>query len=426
LARAKGATEASARVASSRRINVVIQNGAKEEVRSAVTRTLTLRVYLNGRYGSHTTSDFDGDALARFVERSVAMTRHLAPNPLRALPDPKYYAERPRLDLGLNDERFDAVTMTDRMSRATAVHDAAREAAGKNLLSATGAATDQQDLWILRSTNGFEDQEQTTFFWTWAAVSLEHKSGKRPSDWCEAGVRRDPSSLPLVAVGQEAAQRALAGAGAEKIASVTLPVIIENRALRTLLGGMLRPLDGWCLDQKRSCLEGRLGQALLAEGLSIIDDPLLVGGHGSGRFDSEGLTARRRPIFDRGVLRNYFIDSYYGRKLKMAPTSGGPSNLVFSPGELALDALCQQAAKAILITGFLGGNANSTTGDFSHGLNGFLIENGKRQRPIASMNISSNHLRFWKMIAAVGSDPYPHADYRTPSVLLGPMLIAGK
>lgn len=59
------------------------------------------------------------------------------------------------------------------------------------------------------------------------------------------------------------------------------------------------------------------------------------------------------------------------------PTVDSPSLLVLKPGNKDLNGLVADVRKGILVTGFNGGNCNSSSGDFSYGIEGFLIENGK-------------------------------------------------
>ena len=106
--------------------------------------------------------------------------------------------------------------------------------------------------------------------------------------------------------------------------------------------------------------------------MTVYDDPFIKSGAGSRLFDDEGLAAVRRPIIEKGVLRNYFIDNYYGKKLGMKPTSGSSSNIVFDPGTRSADEMIKSMKKGVLITGFIGGNCNGSTGDFSYGIEGFL------------------------------------------------------
>lgn len=426
LAKRAGAGAAAASVSLSRQDKVVIRDGLTEELKSATSRGLGLRVYVDGRFGSHGTSDLRPEALERFVREAVDLTRLLMPDEHRGLADPAMYKGRSTADLRLYDKGHGEISPEARKERAVQAHDAARKAAGEALLSADGSASDSVGYSVLRTSNGFSDGERGTAFRVTASVSAKDPKGPRPSGWASAASRARATPLNPLAIGSEAAERALAQLGADDIASITLPIIVENRAVGRLLGGFLGPLGGGAIDQKRSCFADKLNQPIASAALTITDDPFLPGAWGSQRYDGEGLTARKSPVLESGTLRRFFISTYYGRKLGRPVNGGGTSNLVFAEGANDLDGLCKRAGKAILITSFLGGNSNGTTGDFSHGLRGFLIENGVRSRPISSMNIAGNHTGFWKTLQEVGKDPWSLSSHRVPSLLFGPTLIAGR
>lgn len=425
-AQKQGAKEAAARVGTTRHFKVVIRDGKQEELRASESRSLSLRVFVDGRYGQHTTNALQPDELERFVDDAVDMTRYLMQDAYRSLPSPDLYLERSTGDLEIFDPSQTEQTMDRRKEVALQIHDIARSAAGDKVISVGAGCTDRLNEMVLFHTNGFVDGERSTTFGAYASVSVKDPSGKRPSDWAQTAARKQAQLDPPEKVGQLAAERALACIGADTIPSCRLPLIIENRAVGRLLSGLLGPLSGRALDQRRSCFEGRLGKRVAAPLLTIMDEPLLPQGWGSRRFDWEGLTAKKMPLLEKGVLKNFYIDTYYGKKLKQSPTTNSGSNLIFSTGSKGVDALCAAAEKAILISRFIGGNSNGTTGDFSHGITGFLIERGKRTKPLAAMNVAGNHLEFWKGLIELGNDPYPYSNNRTPSMLFTPVLVAGK
>jgi PmbA protein len=86
-------------------------------------------------------------------------------------------------------------------------------------------------------------------------------------------------------------------------------------------------------------------------------------------------------VFDQGVLKSYYIDVYYGRKLGSAPTTGINSNVVFPAGKKGQAELMKDVKEGVLITSFLGGNSNTTTGDYSFGFQGSASARGSRRRP---------------------------------------------
>ena len=114
-------------------------------------------------------------------------------------------------------------------------------------------------------------------------------------------------------------------------------------------------------------------------------------------------------MFDKGVLKSYYVDNYYGRKLALAPTSGSMSNLSWQLGSKSQQQLLADVKDGLFITGFIGGNSNGGTGDFSLGFVGFRIRDGAIAEPVSEMNLADNNLEFWKKLKAVGNDPFAYS-----------------
>ncbi len=137
---------------------------------------------------------------------------------------------------------------------------------------------------------------------------------------------------------------------------------------------------------------------------------------GARYFDSEGVATERRPVFENGVLRTYYIDTYSARKMGVEPTISNPSILVLQPGSKDVDGMVADVDRGILVTGFNGGNCNPTTGDFSYGIEGFLIEKGKLTQPVSEMNITGNMILLWQSLVGVGNDARLSSSWRIPSL----------
>jgi len=149
----------------------------------------------------------------------------------------------------------------------------------------------------------------------------------------------------------------------------------------------------------------------------VADDPLVARGLASRHFDAEGISARQLPIVENGVVRNIYVDTYYGRKGEMTPTTGIPSNRVVTLGEHSLQQLLTEVGSGVYVTSWLGGNADSTTGDFSLGLRGHLIENGQIGRPVGEMNVTGNLRDLFGRLELIGNDPYPYSTTLAPSLV---------
>jgi PmbA protein len=426
LALQKGASEAAARAYKVRDVTVQWRDGKIEQINEATTRGVGLQLYVDGRYSAVSSSDLRPAALETFIGDAVTMTRSLAKDPFRSLPDPKLYEGQASVDLRLEDPAYSTVTPEQRRTVAQEIEAAARSVKGADkILSVTTGFNDNRSESVRVHSNGFRGGRVDTAFWISAQVSVKDPDGRRPEDAAWAGVRFVGEMPASAEIGRAASERTLARLGAKKPDSAVLPMVLENRSAGRLVGALTSALSAQSLQQKRSFLEGKLGQQVGSAALTLTDEPFVPKGFGSRLFDGEGIAARPMPIFEKGVLRSYYVDTYYGKKLQMAPTTGGASNLVLAHGEKGQAGLVAGIPDGILVTGFLGGNSNGTTGDFSLGVQGFRIRGGQIAEPVSELNISGNHLDFWKRLVAVGNDPWPYSTLLTPTMVFEGVQFAG-
>ncbi len=426
-ARIHGAQQAAAGAYQVREVSVQWRDGAVEKLTEATTRGVGVELYVDGRYASVSTSDLRPDALDTFVGDAIAMTRALAPDPFRALPDPQLYRGQSDVDLQLADPNYGALTAVARRELAQQLEAAARDTPdGARILSATTSVSDSQSRsWRVHS-DGFVGQKVGTSYWLGAEVSVQDADGRRPEDACYAGARWRGDVPDPQGIGAEATRRTLSRLGSRKPESGQVTLVVDARAAGRVVSSLLGGLSAAGWQQKRSFLEGKLGAQIGNALLDVTDDPLVVRGLGSRRFDGEGMAAREMALFAAGVLKNGLVDTYYGKKLQMAPTTGRLSNLRWRLGAKGREALLRDVGDGIFVTGFLGGNANGTTGDFSWGIQGFAIRAGQLAEPIGEANISGNHLTLWPALLAVGDDPYRYSALRTPTLVFGGVNVAGR
>jgi PmbA protein len=422
-----GANEAAAAASRARHVELSWRDGRVETASESTTRGLGIDLYVDGRYASVSTSDLRPEAIERLVQDGVALTRALAPDPFRKLPDPALYEGRAEVALELFDPAHDRLDATARRQSAAAIEEAARAVPGADrILSVSASVGDTSAERVFFTSNGFEGARRGTDHGMSAEVSVADPDGRRPEDW-DAASARFLSDLPAPGeIGRGAALRALSRIGSEKGDSAVTPVVVDARAAGRLVGALFGAISGSSLQQKRSFLEGMLGKSIGSDWLDVKDDPLVVRGHGSRLWDGEGIAARPFPVIEKGVLASYYVDTYYGRKLGIPPTTSRVSNLAWRLGSGGRDALLAGMGDGLLVTGFLGGNSNSTTGDFSLGVQGFRVRGGKLAGPVGEMNASGNHKDLWARLSGAGNDPYPYSAMRTPSLLFAGIQIAGK
>ena len=66
-----------------------------------------------------------------------------------------------------------------------------------------------------------------------------------------------------------------------------------------------------------------------------------------------------------------------------------------------------------------------TTGDYSRGAKGFWVENGKIAYPVDGITVAGNLRNMFLNVEAIGQDILASDNYRTGSVLIKNLKIAG-
>ncbi len=418
-----GAQQAKAIIADSQNNSISVREEKIENLEQSIENGLAIFLYVDKKYSVHSTNRLNNKKeLARFIDEAIEGTRYLAEDEYRSLPDPDLYYKGGGPELKTFDDAYKSVDPQVKIDSAFAIE---KEALGKDerIISVTASYNDGMMGTVMVTSNGFEGDISNTYYSLSASVSVK-QGDARPSDsWHESSLFYD--KLKSQGIGKTAMEKALKKLGQAKIESANMPMILENRLAGQSLGPLIQALNGSSIQQKNSFLIDMLDEKVGSDKLTLIDDPFIVSGRGSRLFDDEGLALQKRTIFDKGVLKAYYIDTYYGKKLGMDPTSGSTTNLVFGKGDKNLEEMIASLDKGVLVTGFNGGNSNGSTGDFSYGIEGFLIEQGKIIKPVSEMNITGNLLQLYKNLAEVGNDVYEDTAWRSPSLLFNDVSFSG-
>jgi len=423
MAKGAGADEAWATATQSRDVEFNFRDGSLEKVKDTTSRGLNIEIYADGRYSSHQTTDLNPDRLSGFVAEAVAITRALEPDKFREITPAELFAHRPTDDLDLVDAAVAALTREQRLEWCQGLDRIATD--HDKVISATAGVYDGSFELASISSNGFSGTRASTYCWYGSSVTLRDLGERRASDGYYAGSAHVGDLPAATDVAQVALDRALARLGSEKGPTAKTTMVVDSRAAGQLLGRLLGAATARRVQQGQSFWADLVGTKAFSDKLTILDDPLIPRGFGSRHFDDEGISARTIPIIESGEVRNLYVDTYHGRKTGMEPTTGSASNRVVDPGEQSLDELLAAVGEGVYVTSWLGGNADNTTGDYSLGLRGHMIENGKIGRPVGEMNVTGNLRDLFGRLEMVGNDVYPYSATLSPSLVFGGVDFSG-
>jgi PmbA protein len=409
-----GAQQVSVSINESRSNNIEIRDQKIDNLTESNRNSLAIKLFVDKKYSSHSTNRLRKDDLFKFTDEAIAATKFLGEDEFRSLPDPELYYKGGGTEPNILDTSLETVDPKIKIGLARQAHE---EAFGKDerIISVSSYYSDSVRNRLLVTSNGFSGNNARSDISLTVSVAVKSDTGRPDDYWYESALFFD--KLKKDNIGKNALDRVLQKFGIKKIPSGKYPMVVENRVVQNLLSPFYNALQGNSIHQKQSFLTGKLDKSVGSKVMTITDDPGLPMGPGSKLFDDEGLASVKRAILEDGVLRNFYIDTYYGRKLKMKPTTGNSSNIIFRQGTRDMAAMVSSLKKGIAVTGFNGGNCNGSTGDFSYGIDGFYVENGKIIHPVNEMNITGNMNEIWFRLAEAGNDIIESSSARIPSLL---------
>jgi PmbA protein len=191
-------------------------------------------------------------------------------------------------------------------------------------------------------------------------------------------------------------------------------VILEPSAVLDLVGFLFYDFAATALQDKRSCLNDRMGTQLFGKNITIYDDayhPLQMG----APFDGEGMPRERVLLVDRGIPKNLVYARTTARAARKKPTGHGftlpneygeaPMNLVFSGGDSSLEEMIASTDRGLLVTRLwyireVDPYEKIMTGMTRDGL--FLVEKGKVTSAVRNFRFNQSILEMLRNVELLG------------------------
>jgi PmbA protein len=225
-----------------------------------------------------------------------------------------------------------------------------------------------------------------------------------------------------------------------------LPVVFSPDASFLYLLPLWAGLEGGAIEKETSPLLGRVGEQILSEKLTIVDDPLEDGGFGCRPFDDEGVPCQRRTLVDQGVLKGYLLDrrtasalgeSSTGNAVKRELFSDGtetkpspwPIRLSIEPGRTSYRDMIDGLDEGLLVyygMGFHSGNYPQ--GQFAIQAIGFHVKGGEIVGRLENTMISASIYEDFRNVRALSVEKGPALGFLNvdaPYVLVDSVQVAG-
>ena len=433
IAKKAGADAVDAIAVDGTSVSIDVRAGALEKAERSEGVDVGMRVFVGNRQACVSSSDAKTATLEQMAERAVAMAREAPEDPHAGLADASQLAvDRDSSSL----EMFDP---TDEPDPAELQADAARaEAAAlenKDISQVQSASAGYSRRRIhLAASNGFSGgYTRSDRGLSCVAISGTGADMERDYDYDSRIFQADLRDAEEI--GRQAAARAVERTGARKPKTGSFPVLFDERIASSLVGHISQAVNGAAIARGSSWLRDALGEQVLPDGISLIEDPRRPRAFSSRMFDAEGLATQRRAIIDNGVLTGWTLDLANARKLGLdstasasrgtsAPPSPSLSNLALTQGDKSRADLIRDMGTGLLITSMIGSTVNPNTGDYSRGASGFWVENGEITYPVNECTVAGN-LRDMLLRMIPANDARAHLSHVVPSILIEGLTLAG-
>ncbi|MEA1672711.1 TldD/PmbA family protein [Nitrospirillum sp. BR 11163] len=429
LALRAGAKDASASAFSGGGLQIGLRDGRLETAVRSGHRSLNLTVFQEGRVGAASTTTLDPEAIQRLVQEAVSIMRWAQPDADNGLADAADLAHDVPHPPQYEPVSDDAAAMAEEAQDMQRALGAVEKPAGTELRTSEVGLSCSETLSVMVTSSGFCRASLGSSQARWCSVTAM-RDGAMARDYAHSAARRRSDVRGTDWLVDRAVQGAAGQLGARTVPSVTGPVLFSPRLAQVLIEDVIGALMGAAQYRRASFLAGALGDLVAADHIDLIEDPFEPWGLASGAYDGEGVAGSRRPILDAGVVKGYFLNSLNARRLGMRTTGNAsePYNLTLSsrrPGGDGL-AMRRHLGTGLLVTAITGGRTDPATGHWSRAVEGYWIEDGVQQFPVAGITLSGDMRTMLRGITHVGDDVERFGAFRTGSILVDAMHIGGR
>lgn len=253
-------------------------------------------------------------------------------------------------------------------------------------------------------------------------------------------IARSVSELNPRLIGFEAGVEAPRFLGAKRMEEGVARIVLHPEVVCSILDVMLsQPLSAEAVQKGRSPLAGRIGQSILSDRVTIVDEGAVGRWVGARSFDDEGVATRNNIVVDRGVLRSFVYDTYTAyiegrestgnawRSLSSTPRPS-PNMLVLKPGDSSIDEMISEVGDGYYIVSTIGEWLSNPISGLMQATvtHAYRIRGGELAEPVQGAVVTADFYEaFGRNLLLVGRDQVALRSSVAPAVALEGVRVSG-
>ena len=402
--------------------NVNIRNKKLDGSERSENLGVTLTTYIGKKKASISSTNFSENNLIELVTRCIDSTKVTPEDEYNSLPDKElHFKGEKNLELYdnthlSNDEKINFIKEAEEVAFS---HD--------KIVNTNGSGfSETKSNFILANSNGFSDGYKTSQFTAYCEV-VSKSNGSMERDYEYSSKRHFKDLLTPKQIGESAAKLAISKLNPKKIESNKMGIVFDKRIAQNLLSTFASAISSNTISKGTTFLRDCLNKKIFNDQINIIDKANIKKANGSRYFDSEGVRIEDLKLVKNGILKDYLVETYSGKKInrKSNGRSSGTTNLYFENGDQSFDQLINSEKKLLYIKETIGRGANIITGDYSVGASGIMIENGKFTFPVNEITIAGNFNEMFNNIILADDLEFKYST-NSPTMLVNGITVGGK
>ena len=414
-----GASYAEVRLVSETGSSVNLRDGKLENAIPGQEVGVTLRILADGAWGVHSTPDIGSisgqiESTVRLA-KAVAMRRTSSDKPVQLAEVPIFQDEihwHPKKDIRKTD-------LSTKIDMLKAIADSASD--DEKIVSTTCGWADEHIHTELLTSEGMDRVWSFQRSLVRGMVTARDESevvSYRTRYGGEGGLELI-ESCDLGQLGSDARIAALRLLKAKRAPSGKMPLIADRDLTGVYIHEALgHPCEADLVAAGDSCLDGKLGQKIGSDIVTVVDDPTIRGGYGAYPIDDEGVNTRAKQLITNGVLTEYLNHRETAAHFDIQPNGGAraqdglhhplvrmSNTMIMGGTHNNMDDLMEDIDYGIYACGSRGGQVDTGKGSFQFAAQeAWLIENGEITTPLKDVSVSGLTLEILQNVNGLTRD----------------------
>ena len=432
LTKEAGLQEVELYISESRSLHISLFHGEVDEYKDNNGYSILARGILNGKCGAASADVWNAEKAKWLVNEIVANAKVIEnDDPIFIFKGSEKYHK-----VNTFNKALEEVSIDQKMEKLYATEKALKGIDPRIVEIAGVEYSQSTEKVILMNSNGLNLVQRSNYYYFVAqCVAKEDEQTKSGYDFF---FDNDFNKFNPEEFAKKVVKLTVDQLGGEACESNKYKAVLHPDVVTSLLKAYVGHANAEEVQKNSSLFIGKIGQKIASSKVTIEDKPLQKNAFARW-FDDEGVATYNKPIIKSGVLQTYLYNLTTAAKAGVQTTGngyGGGSKkgisstfLSLKPGKKTQEQLFEEVGNGVFITDVSGLHAglNPQSGNFSLQSTGFMIENGKRGKPLDLITVSGNLLEIFKDVMEVGNDvTVSPSGVSAESVLIKKIAVSGK